>query len=501
MNPEHQNEPPEVQETEPQQRSWVKKYLPITIIVAVILIGVGALFAMMSFSEEAEQEIDTSNWKMYEDAEFGFRLMYPESFEEVPLYFSLFPKEALNSGDRAGRLSGTKETFETGEYKFHLYDYSTPTNPAQQRTEAYVDFNQDQYLVLRNSYTEGYYYGLPDVDLQELKEILTTFSFFEDKQKLWKPYRNEEYGFQFSYPGSWEMQNPINNEIVSIREPGIPYDRLSFSVSVMKGATEDALDDLETNGCIGERDGNVVHGLPCLGSTEEYENENIRGFMVSRASAAGGEYYFVIMEHGGYVYTFPGGYDRILSTFKFIDSEEKPFSHDLSGAVAVSFDNLKGTAVIKNVEKTLYIYTVDSGNPYLYTYDAIKIIPTERAEKLGKKECYYGESGILSECNTAQEYGISFGVVGAPVEAFTSQIDENIFPSSTAEVLSKEVVSYTTGIEGYFDTTYFVPLKNNQTLLIHRKDYDPNPLDDDEFDVFPSNEEFDRVLGSLQVDL
>ena len=44
------------------------------------------------------------------------------------------------------------------------------------------------------------------IDINLINQILSTFKFIDKKDiSTWKTYRNDEYGFEFKYPGSWSI--------------------------------------------------------------------------------------------------------------------------------------------------------------------------------------------------------------------------------------------------------------------------------------------------------
>lgn len=124
---------------------------------------------------------------------------------------------------------------------------------------------------------------------------------------------------------------------------------------------------------------------------------------------------------------------------------------------------------------------------YGTNYEVVKLISSDRVSKLGKKECYYGESGLPSVCSVEMEGGISFFVIQDTLQNITASLPKQRI--STVAVGGKGSSSYAIGAEGSGIGYVYVPLSNKQTLVVSYL-YRENG--------FPSHDLYNQILSTLR---
>lgn len=125
---------------------------------------------------------------------------------------------------------------------------------------------------------------------------------------------------------------------------------------------------------------------------------------------------------------------------------------------------------------------------YLTPYAGIKLISPSRATLIGKNQCSYGESDIISTCTAEKEGGISFVVVNDSISNLTSELDASLKTNTT--ISGKQAVVWKIGAEGAGADYYFVAINQNKTLMITRLYTDEG---------FPSNDSFDEIKSTLKI--
>lgn len=97
-------------------------------------------------------------------------------------------------------------------------------------------------------------------------------------------------------------------------------------------------------------------------------------------------------------------------------------------------------------------------------YEAIKFIPKDRVENLGKRLCFYGENDEPSLCNIRSEEGITIAVLdGEILEMITGQ-HVSLFDNVT--IGDVQGIRFRVGAEGSGQDTYMFEVGANKTLLI-----------------------------------
>lgn len=126
---------------------------------------------------------------------------------------------------------------------------------------------------------------------------------------------------------------------------------------------------------------------------------------------------------------------------------------------------------------------------YKVNYDGVKLISLARASKLGKQECTYGGSGIISVCKAELEGGIEFIPINNSIQNLTSTIKNS--SKTTVVIGKKQSIKYSIGAEGEGADYYYIPLNSNRTLVAVRF-Y--------RFDGFPKPTLFEQILNTLLVE-
>lgn len=124
---------------------------------------------------------------------------------------------------------------------------------------------------------------------------------------------------------------------------------------------------------------------------------------------------------------------------------------------------------------------------YKISYGGIKLISSAAVSKLGKVECEYGQSGKLVACTAEMERGIALYKADVSVSTIVAGL-EQYAGMSTITMLGKSVAKWSIGAEGEGADYYFIPLVQNETLVVVRT-YDSAG--------FPSEASLNQVLNTL----
>jgi hypothetical protein len=116
------------------------------------------------------------------------------------------------------------------------------------------------------------------------------------------------------------------------------------------------------------------------------------------------------------------------------------------------------------------------------------LVPSNRLAQLGERKCYYGESGILTECRIEKEDRISFFTVSQSLEDLTARYEATQLTAVT--VSGVKSVMYRNLIDGDGTDVYFIPIDNNKTAIIKRI-YDTTG--------FPTKAQFDAILATVKI--
>ena len=125
--------------------------------------------------------------------------------------------------------------------------------------------------------------------------------------------------------------------------------------------------------------------------------------------------------------------------------------------------------------------------------DGIKLIPAERAELLGKRECSYGESGMVTECNAEQEAGLEIVQLDGPLSRWRENFANSRMGTGPLESVELGGVSgfrFTAQAEGSGAEYTFLPAGDDAAVLVTRQF---------RFGQDAGEEEIERVIASLSL--
>ncbi len=101
-------------------------------------------------------------------------------------------------------------------------------------------------------------------------------------------------------------------------------------------------------------------------------------------------------------------------------------------------------------------------------FESIKLISTARQDLIGNQQCFYGQSGIATVCNVAQEGGVLIVPMSLEnMNMVTNELNKNLSPSDIV-VAGKKAHKYEMGVEGEGEDSYYIKINDSQGLLISR---------------------------------
>ena len=151
---------------------------------------------------------------------------------------------------------------------------------------------------------------------------------------------------------------------------------------------------------------------------------------------------------------------------------------------------------------------------YDVEYNAIKFIPIEKAQILGKNDCSYGESGEITTCRAEMEFGIEFIYIDKRLEDAVKFLDPELL--NEEYLFGRREIVYRIGAGGRGKDYYFIPAENYKTLVMVRfydEEFGPNigvfygmldrlkllGVPDNPYDIFGGSEFGAKVDGYLQI--
>lgn len=131
------------------------------------------------------------------------------------------------------------------------------------------------------------------------------------------------------------------------------------------------------------------------------------------------------------------------------------------GSLRYSFDD---------TELTVTDVTLPIPPGYEDSIPATKLIPLERAEQLGEEQCSYGQSGLTTTCNAAQEAGLALALLERPLDEYRAAFVEDQMEGSLVESSLDGATgfAFTAQVEGSGTEYGFYPLEG-RTLLVARQ--------------------------------
>lgn len=112
---------------------------------------------------------------------------------------------------------------------------------------------------------------------------------------------------------------------------------------------------------------------------------------------------------------------------------------------------------------------------YEMTHRATKLIPADRARNLGQTTCEYGQSGLTSECNAAQETGLAIALLPRPSDEYRQAFLQSDIPEDELSAVGIDAIdgfAFTAQAEGAGIEYRFFAL-NERTILLARS-FDEN---------------------------
>ncbi|MFH1565177.1 MAG: hypothetical protein ABIC82_05025 [bacterium] len=187
---------------------------------------------------QSGEEIDTSDWLVYRNEEYGFEVKYPGEWAVEEKNSSYNNDGVIGVFINLNQLEGFY-IFPRGEFDYGLGNKIGSANLIIDGRDAIRDIYNNLYLIKftdKNIYKdfriELHYKD--EKNLEKLNMILSTFKFIQENGtgeknidiSNWQTYRNEEYGFEFKHPTDWKVYGEnltsfIPNHYASIDEDEI----------------------------------------------------------------------------------------------------------------------------------------------------------------------------------------------------------------------------------------------------------------------------------------
>ncbi len=121
-------------------------------------------------------------------------------------------------------------------------------------------------------------------------------------------------------------------------------------------------------------------------------------------------------------------------------------------------------------------------------YSGTALVPVGRLAQLGERKCYYGDSGVLTECRLEMEDRISVFTAGQSLEDLTAEYEPTQLSAVT--VAGTKSVIYRSAAEGRNTEVYFIPIDNNKTAIVKRL-YSSTS--------FPTKAQLDAIIATLKI--
>jgi len=379
---------------EPEQpKKLGKNFIFLITILVIVLAGAGLLLASQRVSKEIkEQKVEVAvpdkyaGWETYSNEEYGYEIKYPVDFDikqnedsvwlivPVEKYFGTQLANEARIELRKPKVSceavsnlGYSRSADQGFIKAGGVEFTKQTwgdNAAGQLYTGIIyrntgnDFCYEIVLFTRSANGAGFFI----VDQSEIKRIDTLHA--KDMENIaniadkivstlkfinktvvdisdWQIYRNEEFGFEFEYPGDWEQKEtregcgpvfaPSNIDLS--KTPGHWLTICGPYVNSSNTIEDFAFGTISSGGEISEKEV-LVDGhraIKQIVSIDENVSE-INAFVASNSEQPLVTGIYLSNRTDQPISQFEDVFDQILSTFKFIEPEL------VSGSDIVSWD-------------------------------------------------------------------------------------------------------------------------------------------------------------------
>lgn len=206
------------------------------VIVGLVLVAAVGLVVYLQTSEPAQPEQATgipsqnqdmtAGWQTYTNTEYGFEFKYPKEWtlespnsETINLYryienpderqydgmvylrvFDPYISANEPAGDRPNIVSLEERKINNITFSREIISFGTGTNLSYRTVQDDFGIQVDVYSYVNGSTGTGDEFD----DL--LDQIISTFKFIDSQTAGWQTYKDEEYGFEFKYKPTYNIE-------------------------------------------------------------------------------------------------------------------------------------------------------------------------------------------------------------------------------------------------------------------------------------------------------